>query len=235
MELWHDPSSNHYFMLDQSQGRHFRSDQFGQPLPHFRLYDTGHLSPRDRSPPTHSTPKTPSLRPRTLYSGKFLGYCQYPRPRSYDASCTSSMRSSSVSPVTLPTPHRSPLPLLTAKTLETPKAVSIEGVKASLATPADTVIRTAMDFTHLMKQADKERGGFQPAPPREKRRSFKGAFQFLYPSAEERYRKDVELWRVTNPEAFRLQKRYDELDLKMLRKRRQQRMLKTKLELSSIN
>ena len=228
MELWHDPSANHYFMLDQSHGRHFRSDQFGQPLPRFRLYDTGHLSPRDRSPRSAHT-RTPVLRvqPRTRYLGKFLGYCQHPRPRSYDANCASRLRSSSITPT--------PLPFLAPKPLETPKALSIEGMKASLSPQPHTTIRTALDFTHIMKQADQDRGGFQPSPPRQKRPNFKGSFQLLYPSVEERYRKDVELWRATNPEAFRLQKRYEELDLKMLRKRREQRRLKEKLEMSAIN
>lgn len=55
-----------------------------------------------------------------------------------------------------------------------------------------------------------------------------------YPSIGERYRKDMELWRTTNPEAYRMQRKYEETDLKMLRKRKEQRLLQAQLERSAL-
>ena len=53
MELWKDVQRDKWFTLDSTAGQHYECDMYGQPLRRFRVYDTGHASPRDRSPDYH--------------------------------------------------------------------------------------------------------------------------------------------------------------------------------------
>ena len=110
-----------------------------------------------------------------------------------------------------------------------PETLTVEGLKTTLAKGPETLVKTAALFSSTLEAEKRQMTGYQPPTRKPDRRKLKGFFQLTYPSAEDCYARDMQLWRATNPEGHEAQQHYEALDRKNLEKRKAQRILQSQL------
>ena len=240
MEVWNDVEKNKYFIFDTNTGFKSQCDKYGKNPTTFTPYKSGFyksLTCKAKSPD-----KNYRIQPK-----KFDGYFQCPRPalepqhkskvrliddvstlpRPVNSLQFSSIYDKNVSPPSFKTPSPRQNDWVSSKTY------TLDELRKNLLPPAEKNIKTAHEMKKRIESDKFNFPSFREKSQKLEKRMLKGYFMTNVPSSTDLFQKEKKLLKVTNPLYFDKLAKYDELDRKYLKKRREQKILKNKLSLHS--
>jgi hypothetical protein len=235
MQLWEDLDHQKFFLLNTDSGSKSACDRFGKFPKTFTPYKSGFANlctSRITSPD-----QTYRVQPK-----KFDGYFQCPRPLGLAPSTKRIRLADDVS--TLPKPAKflqfsniyekqvpSKSPTSRPSVQIRSGTVTLEALKHDSLPKTTAEVKTFRDLKDLMEKDKKFNLSFTEKPSKPSRRKLKGYFTKAIPSSTDLFRKEKKMLTVTNPAQFSKQVKFEQLDRKYLEKRRNQKILRDKLEI----
>ena len=240
MEVWKDYQTGKFYAIDSTTGRQSPSNRFGSEHKAFTPYSTGfpHILPSKPIP----IDQLYSVQPK-----KFDGYCQFPRPTERNSSKSPYVRraiktekiyikdeSKIPQPLeflnktqSINTKNFSPRRTAQSLTASLPDKFmsSIYELKQSLQEKPLRSLRTAIDLTIKLEHEKINSKGYVRPTSKVNRRKLKGFFLKQFKTSGELFQIERKIRERTNPALLEKHERMEQLDRKMLEKKKKATIL----------